>query len=95
MILIVLVSFSGCGVNGKINPTETRSVNGTDLYVKIKGAGEQLIVLQGGPGFSHDYFLPHLEPLADEMKLELFYQRGMGRSLVELDSASFSLELLI
>ncbi len=53
------------------------------------------MVLHGGPGLSHDYFLPHLYPLSDELKLVLFDQRGMGRSFVDLDSTSFSLDLLI
>lgn len=70
-------------------------VNGTELYVTQKGDGEPLIVLHGGPGLSHDYFLPHIEPLSEEFRLILFDQRGMGRSSVELDSDSFSMQLLI
>lgn len=85
----------GCSKSSEVSFEGMLSVNGTDLFVNILGAGEPLFVLHGGPGFSHDYFLPHLEPLADDVKLVLFDQRGMGRSSVELDSASFSLDLLI
>lgn len=92
---ILLLSLFGCSENKSIQDAETITVNGTDLHVKILGTGEPLFILHGGPGFSHDYFLPHLEPLSDEIKLVLFDQRGMGRSSVDLDSTSFSLDLLI
>jgi proline iminopeptidase len=85
----------GC-TNHREKPAEgLLSVNGTDLFVKTIGDGETLIVLHGGPGLSHDYFLPHLEVLSEEMKLVIFDQRGMGRSSVKLDSSTFSPDLLI
>ena len=92
---VVLVSISGCTQRGDIRYDGTLPINGTELYVNVSGEGEPLILLHGGPGFSHDYFLPHLEPLSEELKLVLFDLRGMGRSSVDLDSASYSLELLI
>lgn len=70
-------------------------VNGTELFVNIMGSGEPVVILHGGPGLSHDYFLPHFEPLADNMKLVFFDQRGMGRSTTDLDSTTFSLDLLV
>ena len=93
--LLIFLLILGCTKNEENNSGGLLSVNGVDLYVKTIGDGEPLIVLHGGPGLSHDYFLPHLELLSDEMKLILFDQRGMGRSSVELDSTSFSLDLLI
>lgn len=94
--LILLLPFIvACTANDKLNPQGTLSVNDTELFVNVMGEGEPLLILHGGPGLSHDYFLPHLEPLADHMKLILFDQRGMGRSSVDLDSTSFSMELLI
>ena len=92
---LLLISLFGCSKNNSIQQAETITVNGTDLHVKIIGTGEPLFILHGGPGFSHDYFLPHLEPLSDDLKLVLFDQRGTGRSSVDLDSTSFSLDLLI
>lgn len=91
---VTLVMFS-CSVPGESGFSGILQVNETELYVRVKGAGEPLVVLHGGPGLSHDYFLPHLEPLSDHMKLIFFDQRGMGQSSVDLDSASFSLDLLI
>ncbi len=95
IISIILASISGCTQSDDIRYEGILSVNGTELYVNISGEGEPLVVLHGGPGFSHDYFLPHLEPLSDELTLVLFDQRGMGRSSVDLDSTSFSFDILI
>ena len=95
LLLLPIIMIVACASDDEFNQQETLSVNGTELFVNIIGEGEPLIVLHGGPGLSHDYFLPHLEPLSNHMKLILFDQRGMGRSSVDLDSTSFSMELII
>src|SRR2546429_923658 len=38
--------------------------HGVMIYYKILGRGEPLMIVHGGPGASHDYFLPYLLPLA-------------------------------
>ncbi|TVQ05815.1 MAG: alpha/beta fold hydrolase, partial [Balneolaceae bacterium] len=95
ILLIALITILGCREKTEIHTEGMLMVNETDLYVNIIGEGEPLIVLHGGPGLSHDYFLPHIELLSEEVKVILFDQRGMGRSSVELDSTSFSLDLLV
>src|SRR5262249_39824883 len=39
-------------------------VNGMLIYYKPFGRGAPLMIVHGGPGESHDYFLPYLLPLA-------------------------------
>jgi proline iminopeptidase len=67
------------------------TVNETRLYFDIEGAGlvpdgpsmrERPIVLllHGGPGFDHAYFMPQLSELADTAQLVYLDQRGQGRS---------------
>jgi proline iminopeptidase len=53
---------------------------GAIIYYKIIGRGRPLIVLHGGPGSSHDYFLPYLLPLAEHRQLVFLDERGSGRS---------------
>ena len=36
--------------------------NGVMIYYKSFGKGDPLVIVHGGPGASHDYFLPHLAP---------------------------------
>jgi proline iminopeptidase len=55
--------------------------NGLLIYYKIFGTGEPLFILHGGPGASHDYFLPYLLPLARTNKLIFIDERGSGRSM--------------
>src|SRR5215472_6178019 len=53
---------------------------GVLIYYKAFGKGPPLLVLHGGPGASHDYFLPHLLPLARRNRLVFIDERGSGKS---------------
>jgi proline iminopeptidase len=53
--------------------------DGLRLYYKIEGEGQPMVLLNGGPGFSHQY-LQSLSALAADAKLVFFDQRGTGRS---------------
>lgn len=55
-------------------------VPGVLIYYKSFGKGPPLLVLHGGPGASHDYFLPHLLPLARKNRLVFIDERGSGKS---------------
>ncbi len=52
---------------------------GLKLYYEIEGTGAPLLLLNGGPGFPHDY-LKDLRPLASDVQLIFFDQRGTGKS---------------
>jgi proline-specific peptidase len=54
--------------------------HGVLVYWKSVGRGAPLFVVHGGPGASHDYFLPHLLPLARTKRLVFIDERGSGRS---------------
>jgi len=72
-----------------------RLINGTQLYCKSVGTGTPVLIIHGGPGLDHSYFLPHMEKLADSYELIFFDQRGCGRSTIRVDSASMTLDALI
>ena len=57
-----------------------RSERGVRLHVREVGRGRPILVLHGGPGFDHEYFLPDLDRLADIGRLVYYDQRGCGRS---------------
>ncbi len=69
----------------------SRKVNGTSIYVKTIGQGEPILFLHGGPGLSHDYFLPHVEKLAETHTLIFFDQRGGGRSGTDLTNEQMTM----
>src|ERR1700677_2037529 len=51
-------------------------VNGLFLYYAELGEGQPLIILHGGPGGSHNYFLPFLLPLARNNRIIFMDERG-------------------
>lgn len=61
------------------------------LYYKVIGQGKPLIVIHGGPGLDHSYFLPQLEKFSKEYQLIFFDQRGCGRSCTDIGQEEVSL----
>jgi proline iminopeptidase len=46
--------------------TGMKAVNDTDLYYKIIGDGEPILIVHGGPGLNHQYLLDGFMPLAED-----------------------------
>lgn len=69
--------------------------NGANLYCKIMGKGEPLIVVHGGPGLSMDYLLPGLEPLAKDHLVIFYDQRGNGQSTGDINKQTMNLEQFV
>lgn len=69
--------------------------NGVMLYYKSVGRGSPLVIMHGGPGFSHDYFLPYLLPLARHHRLIFLDERGSGRSQKMENVASYTIENMV
>ncbi len=57
-----------------------KEINGTHLFVKVIGEGEPVLIIHGGPGLNHNYFLPHLESLSKKYQLIFYDQRSAGQS---------------
>jgi len=79
-------------------------VNGIQLYAEVMGAElscEQqlvtdkpvIIAIPGGPGFSHTFLKPGLNPLSEKYPLVYFDPRGVGKSDVG-DKSGWSAEQL-
>lgn len=69
-----------------------KTVNGVELYYKVMGKGSPLVVLHGGPGLEHSYFLPHLARLAEHHRVVFFDQRANGRSAAPKDTSAMTLD---
>jgi len=69
--------------------------NGVLIYYKAFGAGQPLLILHGGPGASHDYFLPYLVPLAKTNRLIFIDERGSGKSQKLDDPAGYTIENMV
>jgi proline iminopeptidase len=69
--------------------------HGVLIYYTIMGRGAPLLVVHGGPGASHDYFLPYLLPLARRNKLVFIDERGSGRSQKLEDVKQYTVENMV
>ncbi len=65
------------------------------IYYMTVGKGEPLVIVHGGPGGSHDYFLPYLLPLARLNKLVFIDERGSGKSQKLEDPAGYTVENMV
>lgn len=99
--LIISIAFIpllfGCK-NGSVeiySETGIKEINGTQLFYKVVGSGEPILIIHGGPGLNHQYFLPHLLDLADRYQLIFYDQRASGRSALSLDANSVTIENFI
>ena len=108
-ILIVIAVFTAIGLVagcGSGDRTATSSAvltieegfvdaGGVLIYYKALGAGTPLVVVHGGPGASHDYFLPYLLPLARTNRLVFIDERGSGRSQKLEDPSGYTVENMV
>ena len=69
--------------------------NGVLIYYASFGQGAPLLVVHGGPGASHDYFLPYLLPLARSHRLVFIDERGSGRSEKLENVADYTVERMV
>jgi len=66
--------------------------NGVLIYYVEFGKGQPLVILHGGPGADHTYFLPWLLPLARTHRLIFIDERGSGRSERLQDVSQYTIE---
>jgi proline iminopeptidase len=69
--------------------------NGVLIYYKVVGHGAPLMIVHGGPGASHDYFLPYLMTLARTNKIIFIDERGSGRSERLEDASKYTVENMV
>lgn len=69
-----------------------KDINGTRIFINSFGKGNPLIIVHGGPGLSHDYFLPHFEKLSENHLLIFYDQRGTGKSSIKQNLDSMNLK---
>ena len=66
--------------------------HGVLIYYVEFGKGPPLVVLHGGPGADHTYFLPWLLPLARTHRLIFIDERGSGQSQRLQDVSQYTVE---
>jgi proline iminopeptidase len=69
--------------------------NGVLIYYEALGKGDPLLIVHGGPGASHDYFLPYLLPLARTNRVIFIDERGSGKSEKLEDPKAYTVENMV
>lgn len=69
--------------------------HGVLIYYAEVGNGAPLMIVHGGPGASHDYFLPYLLPLARRNHLIFIDERGSGKSEKLEDPGGYTVENMV
>ncbi|HEX6565359.1 MAG TPA: proline iminopeptidase-family hydrolase [Chthoniobacterales bacterium] len=69
--------------------------HGVMIYYVEMGHGSPLLIVHGGPGASHEYFLPWLLPLARTNRLVFIDERGSGRSERVEDVHQYTVENMV
>jgi proline iminopeptidase len=69
--------------------------HGVLIYYVEFGRGSPLVIVHGGPGTDHTYFLPWLLPLARTHRLIFIDERGSGRSQRLQDVTQYTVENMV
>jgi proline iminopeptidase len=69
--------------------------HGVLIYYMTVGRGAPLLIVHGGPGASHDYFLPYLLPLARHNRLVFIDERGSGKSQILENPKGYTVENMV
>ena len=101
VLLAVVVGGSALAAEGTPAPAGVYDVQeryvdagGVLIYTVSFGRGAPLVILHGGPGASHDYFLPYLLPLARHNRLVFIDERGSGKSEKVEDASKYTVEAM-
>jgi len=80
-----------------VYPVQSQFVDahGVMIFTETVGHGSPLVILHGGPGASHDYFLPYLLPLARHHRLVFLDERGSGKSEKLQDVSQYTVEAMV
>jgi proline iminopeptidase len=101
LALFFAASAAGCATSAAaqtaVYPQQEGYVDahGVLIYYLAFGNGSPLVVVHGGPGAEHSYFLPYLLPLARTHRLIFIDERGSGRSQRLEDTSLYTVEAMV
>ena len=96
-LLLLVAAVGSVAQTDQVYPVQDGFVdaNGVMIYYVTLGRGEPLLILHGGPGSSHDYFLPYLLPLARHHRVIFIDERGSGKSQKLEDRSAYTIENMV
>ncbi len=70
-------------------------IDSAEIYYKFMGKGEPMILVHGGPGLDHSYFLPQMEILAPYFSLFFYDQLASGKSSSDVPPDRFTIQSFV
>jgi len=103
LLLFVFLALPVIAQGGKSAPADAVypiregfvDAHGVLIYYMSTGRGEPLMILHGGPGASHDYFLPYLLPLMRHHRVIFIDERGSGQSQKLENVSGYTIENMV
>lgn len=65
------------------------------IFYYHTGKGEPIVIVHGGPGLNHSYFLPYLNRLADSYHLIYYDQKACGQAEIPADTNAMKLNAFV
>ena len=103
--LFILLLITAARLVSSAQTSESRNVfpmqdgfvdsHGALIYYQSVGRGTPLMIVHGGPGASHDYFLPYLLPLMRTNRLVFIDERGSGKSSKIEDPTQYTIANMV
>lgn len=69
--------------------------NDKSLFYYQNGKGEPVIIVHGGPGLNHSYFLPYMDRLASSFHLVYYDQKACGQAEIPIDTSAMRLSAFV
>ena len=80
IVIMAIVPISNWPLSAQDPGENYASINGAKIWYEISGEGDPLLLIPGGPGFSHLYFTPHFAKFSDRFRIIYFDGFGRGKS---------------
>jgi proline iminopeptidase len=96
IVLTVLIALASAPTTSAQTPARKGFIdagNGVKLYYRVVGKGnEPVVLINGGPGFTSDYFADDLTTMSRNHSLLVYDQRGIGRSTLVSEATALAAE---
>jgi proline iminopeptidase len=69
--------------------------NKAEIFCKVIGQGDPILVLHGGPGLTQDYLFPQMAKLGENHLVIFYDQRACGRSTGDITPNSIQIDVFL
>jgi proline iminopeptidase len=94
-LLASILAAVPCAVAAQSARQGLLSLEDARIFYEVRGVGDPILVVHGGPGLDHSYLRPGLDVLDTRNTLIYYDQRGTGRSSTDIGPETITLEAFV